>query len=186
MTELSGSSNVSLGVWGRVRRFLLRDLSGSPSPPPQGPGVRVFRAPRYWERNVRGWPFATVPIVLFFLVLGGVLIGLTGTLPWISVLLILDGVAAPLVLFPGKVAALYPYAVVIEEGTALRLYNPSGVLRFPLDQVKGVRWSWVYGAWVIAVKRRYGLLSGFLIHFAWARQGRELAQAIGEELAHGA
>jgi hypothetical protein len=121
---------------------------------------------------------------LFFLVLGGILIGATGKLWWLPVFLILDAVGGLLALFPGKVAALYPYAVAIEEGAGLRLYNPLGALYFPIDRVKGVRWSWVYGAWVITVKRRYGLLSGFLIHFAWGRQGRELARAIEGELAH--
>lgn len=181
MTELSDCSDVRTGIWGRARRFLLRDLSGSPTPPAETPGVRVFRAWRYWDP--RGLPFLATAMSAFFLVLGGILIGLTRALPWVSALLILNGIAVPLVLFPGKVAALYPYAVQIEEGRGLRFYSALGALYFPIDQVKGVRWSWVYGGWVVSVRQRYGMLSGFLIHFAWGPQGRDLAQAIVVELA---
>ena len=179
--EFSGSSSVPCGTAGRIRRFFLSEMSGSPEPPPERPGVRVFRAWRYWD--VRGVPFVATAMSAFFLVLGGILIGLTRALPWVSVLLIVTGIGVPLVLFPGKVAAFYPYAVQVEEGRGLRFYTPLGDIYFPIDQVRKVRWSWVYGGWVVSLKRRYGLLSGFLIHFAWGRQGRELAQAIGEELA---
>ncbi len=180
--ELSGFSSKLPRVAGRVRRFFLMEVSGSPGPPPETPGVRVFRAWRYWD--VRGLPIFAIVMAGFFLVLAGILIGLTETLPWVSVLLILYGIGVPLVLFPGKVAAFYPYATALEEGKGLRFYTPLGDIYFPIDQVRRVRWSWVYGGWVVSLKRRYGLLSGFLIHFAWGRQGRELAQAIGEELAH--
>jgi len=101
----------------------------------------------------------------------------------VSVLLILTGIGVPLVLFPGKVAALYPYAAEVEQEKGLRFYSALGEIYLPIDQVKGVRWSWVYGGWVVSLNRRYGLLSGFLIYFAWGRQGRELTQAIREELA---
>lgn len=180
--ELFSSSSVPSGIAGRVRRFLLMEVSGAPGPPPETPGVRVFRAWRYWDP--RGFPIVATAMAAFFLVLGGILIGLTGALPWISVLLILNGIGGPLVLFPGKVAALYPYAVQIEEGRGLRFYSPLGDIYFPIDQVKRVRWSWVYGGWVVSLKGRYGLLSGFLIHLAWGPKGRELARAIEAELAH--
>jgi len=181
--KLSGSSSVPLRIAGRIRRFFLTEVSGSPEPPPERPGVRVFRAWRYWGRNVRGLPLVEIAVATFFLVLGGILIGVTGDLPWLSVLLILTGIGVPLVLFPGKVAALYPYAAEVEQGKGLRFYSALGAIYLPIDQVKGVRWSWVYGGWVVTIKRRYGLLTGFLIHFAWGRQGRELARAIEEELA---
>lgn len=181
--ELSGSSSVPSGIAGRIRRFFLTEVSGSPEPPQERPGVRVFRAWRYWERNVRGLPVVEIGVATFFLVLGGILIGLTRTVPWLSVVLILCGIGVPLILFPGKVAALYPYAVELEEGRGLRFYSALGDIYLPIEQVKGVRWSWVYGGWVVTLKRRHGLLRGFLIHFAWGRQGRELAQAIEEELA---
>jgi hypothetical protein len=145
--------------------------------------VRVFRAWRYWERNVRGVPFVAAAVAGFFLVLGGFLIGITRALPWASVLLILTGIGSPLLLFAGKVAALYPYAAELEEGKGLRFYSALGDTYFPLDQVRRVRRSWLYGGWVVSLNRRYGLLSGFLIHFAWGRQGRDLAEAIGQELA---
>lgn len=182
--ELPASSSVPAGIAERTRRFFLRELSGSPGPPPETPGTRVFRAWRYWERDVRGLPYFAVAMSCFFLVLAGILIGLTKGVPWVSVLLVLTAIGGPLFLFPGRVAALYPYAVVIEEGRGLRFYSGLGDIYLPIEQVKGVRWSWLYGGWVVSIKRRYGLISGFVIHFAWGRQGRELVRAIKEELAH--
>jgi hypothetical protein len=131
--ELSGSSSMPQGIARRVWRFFSMELSGSPGPPPEQPGVRVFRAWRYWERNVRGFPFVATAVAGFFLVMGGILIGLTRALPWLSVLLILSGIGCPLVLFPGKVAALYPYAAELEEGKGLRFYSALGDIYFPID-----------------------------------------------------
>lgn len=158
-------------------------LLGSCDLRPGAPGTRMFRAWGYWRRNVRGLPVVGVAVATFFLVLGGVLVGLTRTVPWVSVLLIASGIGVPLALFPGKVAALYPYAVELFEGKGLRFYSALGDIYLPIEQVKGVRWSWLYGGWVVTLKRRYGLLGGFLIHFAWGGQGRDLARAIEQELA---
>jgi hypothetical protein len=77
--ELPGSSSVVRGIAGRVRRLLLMDLSGCPGPSAETPGVRVFRAWRYWDP--RGFPFVAATVGAFFLVLGGILIGLTRALP---------------------------------------------------------------------------------------------------------
>lgn len=176
------SSGVLPGIARRIRRFFLVELSRSPSPPPERPGVTVFRAWRYWERNVRGAPFVPMVGAPFFLVLAGILIGLSRSLPWISVLLILTGVSTPILLLLGKVAALYPYAAEIEARKGLRLYTPLGKVYIPVDELKRVRWSWLYGGWVVNVRKRYGLLSGFIIHIAWGHEGRELARAIQEEL----
>lgn len=147
--------------------------------------TRVFRASRYWAKNVRGLPIVLVSVAAFFLVLGGILIGTTGTVSWVSVVLIVGGICVPLATFPGKVAALYPYAAEIQEGKGIRFYSALGDTYFATDQLKAVRWSWVFGGWVVTLKRRYGLLSGFLLHFGWGSQGRELAQAITEELGRG-
>jgi hypothetical protein len=89
-----------------------------------------------WEKNVRGLPVVGIAVAIFFLVLGGILIGLTRTLPWVSVLLILTGIGVPLALFPGKMAALYPYAVELEEGRGLRFYSALGDVYLPIEQVK--------------------------------------------------
>ncbi len=181
--KLFGSSRVPAPIPDRVRRFFFMELSRCPGPPPQKPGVKLYRAWRYWERNVRGVPFVVTTVAVFFVVLGCALIELSRALPWVSVLLILTGIGVPLVLFPGKVAAVYPYAVEIEEGKGLRFYSPLGDIYLPIEHVKTVKWSWLFGGWAVTLKERYGLLGGFLIHFAWGRQGRELAQAIREELA---
>jgi hypothetical protein len=158
-------------------------LPGFPNLPPEVPGTRIFRAWGYWGRNVRGWPVVAVAIATLLLALGGVLVGVTRAVSWVPMLLIVTGIGVPLALYPGKVAALYPYAVEVDEGKGLRFYCALGDAFFPMNELRGVRWSWVYGAWVVSLNRRYGLLSGFLIHFAWGKQGRELVRAIEEELA---
>ena len=186
--ELSGSSNVHPGFTGRVRRFLFRELPGSPGPPPETPGGRVFRAWHYWERNVQGVPFVVAGALGLFLVLGGILFwqsqGWEGRL-W-GVGLLLFTIAAVWALLAGNLGAVYPYAVEIEEGKGFRFYAPFKQFYIPTQGVKRVKWSWLWGGWVVRLRQRRGLLPGFIIHFAWGRQGRELAQAIGEELSRGA
>jgi len=186
--ELSGSSNVHPGITGRVRRFLFRELPGSPSPPPETPGVRVFRAWHYWERNVQGVPFVVAGALGLFLVLGGILFwqsqGWEGRL-W-GVGLILFAIAAVWALLAGNLGAVYPYAVEIEEGKGFRFYAPFKQFYIPTQEVKRVKWSWLCAGWVVKLRKRRGLLTGFIIHVAWGQQGRELAQAIREELARSA
>jgi len=184
--EFSNSS--SKPTAGRVRRFLFRELSGSPTPAPESPGVRTFHAPRYWKSNVCGAVAAGIGATGLFIVIGGILAW--GSQRWEGRLwgagLILFAIVAVWVLLPGNLGAVYPYAVEIEEGKGFRFYAPFKQFYIPAQEVKRVKWSWFGGGWVVKLRRRRGLLPGFIIHFAWGRQGRELAQAIGEELAGGA
>ncbi len=85
---------------------------------------------------------------------------------------------------PGNLGAAYPYAVEIEEGIGFRFYVPFRQFYVPIQEVKRVKWSWLWVGWVVRLRQRRGLLSCFIIHRAWAQQGRELAQAIGEQLSH--
>jgi len=121
---------------------------------------------------------------VLFLVVGGVLIGLTGHVGLLSAVLMLVAVAVPLILLPGKVAALWPYPAELEQGKGLRFYAPFNEIYVPVEGVDRVKWSWLWTGWVVRLKRRRGLLTGFIIHVAWGGQGRELAEAIEKELPH--
>lgn len=186
--EFSGSSQMRTGTWSRVGQVLFMKLPGSPSPPPESPGVRVFRAWRYWERNVQGVPFVVAGVLGLFVVLGGILLwqsrGWEGRL-W-GAGLILFAIAAVWCLVAGNLGAVYPYAVEIEDGKGFRFYAPFKQFYIPIQEVKRVKWSWFLAGWVVRLRQRRGLLPGFIIHVAWGQQGRELAEAIGEELARSA
>lgn len=96
--------------------------------------------------------------------------------------LIVFAIAAVWALIPGNLGAAYPYAVEIAEGKGLRFFTPFKQIYIPIEEVKLVTRSWVSGGWFVKLKRRRSLLPGFIIHVARGRQGRELAQAIEQEL----
>jgi hypothetical protein len=183
--EFSNSSSMPMA--GRVRRFFFRELSGSPSPAPGTPGVRAFQAPRYWKSNVCGAVAVGIGATGLFMIIGGILAW--GSQHWEGRLwgvgLILFAIAAVWALLAGNLGAVYPYAVEIEEGKGFRFYAPFKQFYIPTQEVKRVKWSWLWVGWVVRLRQRRGLLPGFIIHVAWG-QGRELAQAIGEELARSA
>lgn len=179
------SNSSSMPMADRLRRLLFRELSGSQSPSPGTPGVRVFQAGRYWKSNVCGAIAAGIGATGLFVIIGGILASesqhLEGRL-WGSGL-ILFAIVAVWALLPGNIGAAYPYAVEIEGGKGFRFYAPFKQFYIPIEEVKRVRKSWLWAGWVVRLRRRRGLLPGFIIHVAWGRQGRELAQAIREELA---
>ncbi len=184
--EFSNSSSMPMA--GRVRRFFFRELSGSPSPAPGTPGVRVFQAGRYWKSNVCGAIAAGIGASGLFVIIGGILAWgsqhLEGRL-W-GAGLILFAIAAFWALVPGNLGAVYPYAVEIEEGKGFRFYAPFKQFYIPTQEVKRVKRSWLWAGWVVRLRQRRRLLPGFIIHVAWGRPGRDLAQAIQEELARSA
>lgn len=168
----------------RMRRFLFGEIPGFPDPGPEKVGVRIFHAPRYWKSNVCGGAVAGIGAAGLFIVVGGILLwqslGLEGRL-WgagLASFAILEVSA----LLAGNLAALSPYAVEVEEGKGFRFYSPFKQFYIPTQEVKRVRWSWLCAGWVIRLRRRRGLLSGFIIHRAWGQQGRELALAIEQQL----
>lgn len=154
-----------------------------PSPETEARAGRVFRASRYWESNVCGAMVAGIAGAVFFLVMGGVFIWLTKSISWLPIAFILVAIAGPLILLPGNIAATYPYAVEIEEGKGLRFYAPFNEIYVPIEEVRLAKWSWLSAGWVVQLNKRRRLLTRFIIHAAWGRQGRELARAIEEELA---
>ena len=66
-------SSVPPRIVGRVRRFFFRELSSSPSPAPETPGVRAFQARRYWKSNVCGAVAAGIGATGLFIIIGGIL-----------------------------------------------------------------------------------------------------------------
>ncbi|MGH9771270.1 MAG: hypothetical protein ACRD4Q_06190 [Candidatus Acidiferrales bacterium] len=120
-----------------------------------------------------------------FIAVGGILLwqslGLEGKL-W-GAGLILFAIVEVWVLLAGNLAAVSPYAVEIEEGKGFRFYAPFKQFYIPTPEVKRVKWSWLWVGWVVRLRQRRGLVPRFIIHVAWGQQGRELAQAIREELA---
>lgn len=171
---------------GHIRRFLLGELSGVPGPVPRAPRVRIFQARGYWKSNLCGAIAAGIGATALFVIIGAILAWASQSWQgrvW-GVGLILFAIAALCALVPGNLGAAYPYAVEIEEGVGFRFYVPFKQLYIPTQEVKRVKWSWLWVGWVVRLRRRRGLLSGFIIHRAWAQQGRELAQAIGEQLSH--
>src|SRR6202007_3011574 len=123
--ELSGSSKMPLGIAGRVRQLFLMDLPGSPNPPPEAPGVRVFRAGWYWKSNVCGAAVAGLGGVGLFTIIGIIFLwasqDLRGRL-W-GAGMILYAIALAWALLGGNWAAVYPYAVAIEQGKGFHFYT---------------------------------------------------------------
>jgi hypothetical protein len=178
------ANSTSTPTAARVRRLIFKELSGSPSPTEGEPGVKVFQARRFWKSNVCGVAAASVGAAGLFIIIGGILVW--GSQHWEGRLwgvgLILSAIVAFWALVPGNLAAVYPYAVEIEEGKGLRFYAPFKQFYVSTREVKLVKWSWFWAGWVVRLRERRGLLVGFIIHAAWSQQGRELVQAIGEEL----
>lgn len=178
------SNSPSTPIRSRVWQFLFRELSDSPSQSPSTPGISIFQAGSYWKSNVCGAMVAGIGAAGLFMIIGGILAwgseGRQGHL-W-GAGLIVFAIAEICALIPGNLGAAYPYAVEIEEGKGFRFFTPFKQIYIPIEEIKRVRRSWLSGGWFVKLKRRRSLLPGFIIHVAWGRQGRELAQAIGQEL----
>lgn len=156
-----------------------------PSPSPGTRGGPVFRAPRLWEFNVCGALVAGIGGAVVLCVVAAILIRSARSVGWLPAFLILDVVAGGLLLFPGNLAAIFPYAAEIVEGEGLWFYAPFKRVYVPLEEIKGVRWSYARTGWVVRLRKRHGLLSRLVIHAAWGSRGRDLASAIEQELGHG-
>lgn len=184
--EFSSSSSMPLAA--RARRFFFRELSGSPSPAPEAPGVRTFQAGRYWKSNVCGAIAAGIGAIGLLIIVGGVLAWRSQH--WEGRLwgagLILFAIAAGWALLAGNLGIAYPYAVEIEQRKGLRFYAPFKQFYVPTQEVKHVKWSWLWVGWVVRLRQRRGLLPAFVIHAVWGQQGRALVRAIEEELARDA
>lgn len=185
MMESSSSSSMHLTALGRIRQFFLAELPGSSNPSPEVPGVKVFCARRLWKSNVYGAVVAGIGAAVLFTTMGGILLcqsqSREGRL-W-GAGMILFAITAVWVLLAGNAAGMYPYAVEVEEGKGFRFYAPFKRFYMPTEEVKRVKWSWLMAGWVVRLRQRRGLLPCFIIHVAWGQQGRDLVQAIGEELA---
>jgi hypothetical protein len=163
----------------------MRPLSIFPLPDPESREARAFRAWRYWETNVCGSAVAALGALVIFCIVGGILLwgAQSGEGRLGGAGMILFAIAAAFALLQGNLASFWPYAVEIQNSEGLWVYAPFKRFYVPIEEVKRVKWSWLWAGWVIKLGKRHGLLTCFIIHAAWGRQGRELAQAIGEELA---
>ncbi len=174
-------------VWlKRIIVFFTRPLY--PYPPEETFGTRVFMAPLFWERNVCAIPVVVVGVAPLFVTIACILIVAAGTREaWLGAAgLVASVIAGLLIYFPGKYGAYYPYAVEIEAGKGLRFYTPLGRIYVSIEEVDRVKWSWSGAGWIVRLKKSRRLLTGFNIHVAWGREGRELARAIEDELARAA
>jgi MFS family permease len=185
MESLGSPSSIARKIRERIHRFFFMELSSSPSAIPDNLGMKVFCAHRFWKSNVCGAVVGGIAGAVLFVIVGGLLLcqshGWRGWL-WGSGL-ILYAVVMTLALFWGNLAALYPYALEIDEGKGFRFYVPFKKLYVPTGEVKRVKWSWFVLGWVVKLRHRRGLLPCFIIHVAWGQQGRDLAKAIEQELA---
>ncbi len=183
--EWSGSSGAHMKILDRIRQFFLMELPGSSNPSPGVSGVKVFCARRFWKSNVYGAVVAGIGAAVIFTTMGGILLcqsqSREGRL-W-GAGMILFAITAVWALLAGNAGGVYPYAVEVEEGKGFRFYAPFKKFYIPTQEVKRVKWSWLVAGWVVRLRHRRGLLPCFIIHVAWGQQGRDLVQAIGEELA---
>jgi len=154
-----------------------------PSPDPTKAGGGVFRAPRVWEFNVCGAAVVAVGAAMFFLAVGGIEIWVNRGLRWSALLLLLNAaVGVLLILPPGNLVAMFPYAAEVEEGKGVHFYAPFNKLYIPLEELTQVEWSYPRTGWVVKLKRRHGLVGRLVIHGAWGPRGRDLAGAIEHQL----
>jgi hypothetical protein len=181
---MSDWPNTRRGIAGHIRRFFLMELSEFPGPGAGKAGVKAVRVGRYWESNIWGAMVAAIGAAGLIIVVGGLLLWTSQS--WLGRLwgvgMILAGTVTLGALLGGNLAAAYPYAVEIKEKESVRFYAPFKQFCIPFQEVKRVKWSWLWAGWVVGLKQRRGLLPGFIIHVAWGRQGRELARAIESEL----
>lgn len=163
----------------------MRPLSIFPLPDSDSGKMRVFRARRYWEKNVCGAAVAALGALFIVSIVGVVLLlaaqSSQGRVWGAGMIVCVTAVA--FAIFSGNLAGFWPYAVEIQSGEGLSIYAPFKKFNVPIEEVKRIKWSWLWTGWVIKLRKRRGLLTSFVIHAAWGQQGRDLAQAIGGELA---
>ena len=184
MMEPSSSSSMHPTALGRILQFFFAELPGYSNPSPEVPGVKIFCARRFWKSNVYGAVVAGIGAAVLFTIVGGILLCQSHSrvgLLWGGGM-ILFAITAVWALLAGNAVGMYPYAVEVEEGKGFCFYAPFKKFYIRTEEVKRVKWSWLVAGWVVRLRHRRGLLRYFIIHAAWGQQGRDLVQAIGEEL----
>jgi len=149
---------------------------------------RRFKAARFWESNVWGATIAGIGGGLVLSIVGGILLfdseGRDGATA--GAVLIVTIVVTLVAMFPGNMIAAVPVAVDMEEGKGLLLIAPLKKLYIPFQEVREVRdstaWQIFQQGIVVKLNKRHGLMKGFIIHWAFGDQGRQLARAIQQEI----
>jgi len=141
-----------------------------------------FKSSGYWSSNVCGAILGGIGAGLLFLVVSGIIVWSAPTLKSVLFMgLVLVVVFGSLACFlVGNLIAAQPYAVLIERGRGLWLHAPLRKVYIPLEDVRDVRRS-VQG-FVVRLKRRHRLLTGFVIHRFFGSEREALAEAIREEI----
>lgn len=150
------------------------------------PELRRFEASRLWESNVYGAVIGGIGGGILMCVVAGIILSAgiaRDQVSLVAVALIANMVLGLLLLFPGNLAVAFPYAAEVEEGRGLRVFGPLKNVYIPIEDIKEVRRSFLVLGWVVRLNKRRGALTRITIHGGFGRQGRELADAIQEEIA---
>jgi hypothetical protein len=152
----------------------------------ENPELRRFEASRLWESNVYGAIAGGIGGGILMCVVAGIILSAGSGFDQASLValaLIANMMLGLLLLFPGNLAAAFPYAAEIEEGRGLRVFGPLKNLYIPFEDIKEVRRSFMVLGWVVKLNKRRGALTRITIHGGFGRQGGELARALQEEIA---
>jgi len=80
--------------------------------------------------------------------------------------LIVSGLASLLVLIPGKLLAMWPYAIAVEPGKGIWVYAPAAKFWAPLDEIVDIDvYSGMYGSGhVVQLSRSHGLVKQLYVN----------------------
>lgn len=151
---------------------------------PEGAPQHVFKAGQFWSSNVSGAALGGAGGVILMSVMMGIVVWMNPNRQNIlfAATLMLVLVVSVLCFLPGNMGAVYPYAVAVQEGRGLQLYDPLKKLYIPIEDVRDVRKSFLGQGYVVRLKRRHRLLTSFVIHWFFGDQAEPLANAIQEEI----
>ena len=147
----------------------------------------IFRGSRYWVSNVWGATIAGLGAFILMLVVAAIRALLAPHLKGVLVAMGLEVViiAGPLVSWPGNMLMAYPYEVIIEKGKGIRLRAAMKQLYIPSEDLQDVQESFSQG-YIVSLKRRRRLLTRFVIHRFFDKEGEPLIRAIQEEIGRSA
>jgi hypothetical protein len=81
------------------------------------------------------------------------------------VLLLANGIVGVVLLFPGRLLAMWPYTIVLEPQKGIWVYAPPTKLWIPLEEITDIDIysGWYGGGHVIQLNRSYGLVKQLYI-----------------------
>ena len=143
--------------------------------------IRKYHGSRLWESNVYGAVAdglggGILMVVMALIILWRVPLKFEAV--WLPALLIINAVVAFLTLYRGNYVAKWPYAVVVDPGSGLRLFAPYKEIYIPISEIKDIRKSFLDRSYVVRLCRRRGVLKSFVIPWLFGGEREALAQAI--------